>query len=92
MFDPKPNAPAEYRGPFSTIATKLPGVRFTELFPKIAAQSDLFSLVRSNVNHSGDHLIAGSLGLTGDTADADTHSPNFGSIMARQRPATDVGR
>src|SRR5437773_1968365 len=35
-FDPKPNAPAEYRGPFSTIATRTPGVRVSELLPRLA--------------------------------------------------------
>src|SRR3954467_3181773 len=33
MWDPKPDAPSEIRGPFSTIATKLPGVRFCEHLP-----------------------------------------------------------
>ena len=53
LFDPKPKAPAEYRGPFATIATRTPGVRFTELLPKLAARSDRYSLIRSNVNFSG---------------------------------------
>src|SRR5262249_9068811 len=35
-WDPKPNAPAEFRGPFSAIPTRLPGVRFCELFPETA--------------------------------------------------------
>src|SRR5437867_3687956 len=65
LFDPKPKAPAEYRGPFSTIATRIPGVRFSEILPKSAARSDRFSLIRSNVNFDGDHLIAGSIALTG---------------------------
>jgi hypothetical protein len=44
LFDPKPNAPAEYRGPFSTIATQTPGVRFTELLPRLAARSNKFAV------------------------------------------------
>ena len=40
LFDPKPKAPAEYRGPFATIATRTPGVRYTELLPRLAARSD----------------------------------------------------
>src|SRR5688500_16992814 len=32
-FDPKPDAPAEYRGPFGVIPTRTPGVHFTELVP-----------------------------------------------------------
>ncbi|HQU44015.1 MAG TPA: DUF1501 domain-containing protein, partial [Pirellulales bacterium] len=33
MFDPKPKAPNTHRGPFSPIATRTPGVQFTELLP-----------------------------------------------------------
>lgn len=51
-WDPKPDAPVEYRGPFQTIATKTPGLRFCELLPKQAAISDRFTVVRSLV-HSG---------------------------------------
>src|ERR1043166_8110344 len=49
-FDPKPDAPAEYRGPFQSIATRLPGVRVTELFPRIAALMDKLTILRS-VHH-----------------------------------------
>ena len=33
MWDPKPDAPREIRGPYGTIATRLPGVRFCEHLP-----------------------------------------------------------
>lgn len=51
-WDPKPDAPLEYRGPFSTIATKTPGLRFCELLPRQAAISDRVTILRSMV-HSG---------------------------------------
>jgi hypothetical protein len=86
-FDPKPNAPQEYRGPFAPIQTRTPGLYFSELLPRLAAQSHHFSVVRSHVNFSGDHLIAGSIGLTGADEGPAGHPPNFGSIVARQRPA-----
>src|SRR5438105_2331988 len=35
LFDPKPNAPAEFRGPFSSIPTRVPAVRFSELLPRL---------------------------------------------------------
>jgi hypothetical protein len=89
-FDPKPNAPAEVRGPFATIPTRSPGVRFTELFPKMASRSDRFALVRSNVNFDGDHLKAGSIGLTGLLEGKDAAVPNFGSVVARHRGARDL--
>ncbi|MCE9565149.1 MAG: DUF1501 domain-containing protein [Planctomycetes bacterium] len=89
-FDPKPNAAAEIRGPFGTIQTKTTGVRFTELFPKTAARSDRFALIRSMVNFDGDHLKAGSIGLTGMLEGKDAEVPNFGSIVARHRGAKDL--
>jgi hypothetical protein len=46
-WDPKPEAPAEYRGPFQPIRTKVPGVQVTELFPRLAAILDRVALVRS---------------------------------------------
>src|SRR5947207_13046764 len=46
-FDPKPDAPVEVRGPFRPIRTRVPGVHLSELFPKLAAMTDKFSLIRS---------------------------------------------
>src|SRR5439155_12589106 len=46
-FDPKPDAPAEIRGEFSTIPTRLPGIRFTEHVPRLARMLDRFALIRS---------------------------------------------
>lgn len=66
-WDPKPNAPLEYRGPFGTIPTRIPGVRFCELFPKIAALTDKISVIRSLNTTSSDHGVAGTLGLTGSS-------------------------
>jgi hypothetical protein len=89
-FDPKPGAPAEYRGPFAPIATRIPGVRFSELLPRLAARSDRFALVRSNKNFHGGHLEAGTCGLTGALEGADGVGPNFGSVVARHRGVRDL--
>jgi uncharacterized protein (DUF1501 family) len=67
-FDPKPNATLDYRGPFGTIPTRIAGVRFCELFPKIAAQTDKFAVIRTLTTQSNDHGIAGTIGLTGSGA------------------------
>src|SRR5262249_48119396 len=64
---------------------RLPGVRFTELLPRLAARSNRFSLIRSNVNFDGNHRPAGSIALTGSTNASQGHQPNFGSILARHR-------
>ena len=67
-FDPKPNATLDYRGPFGTIPTRVTGVRFCELFPKLAGLTGKLSLVRTLVTQSNDHGIAGTIGLTGSGA------------------------
>ncbi len=51
-YDPKPDAPAEVRGPFGSIPTNVPGVRISELLPLHAKLADRFNIVRSLV-HSG---------------------------------------
>ena len=87
-FDPKPNAPAEYRGPFGTIATRTPGVRFSELLPQTAVRSDRFSLVRTNVaiGTSSGHPRGGTVALTGfEEATEPVQPPAFGSIIAKGR-------
>src|SRR6185436_13278622 len=46
-YDPKPGAPAEYRGPFGAISTNVPGLRISELLPKHARVADKFAIIRS---------------------------------------------
>jgi hypothetical protein len=54
-WDPKPDRPLQNRGPFSTIATKLPGVRICEHLPKMAAMLDKFTLIRSVDARASNH-------------------------------------
>jgi hypothetical protein len=93
-WDPKPNAPLEYRGPFTPIATKTPGLRITELFPQLAEISDTFSIIRSLHTGSNDHGVAGTIGLTGSATGAlelgggarvGIPRPALGSAVARVR-------
>ncbi|MEC8474254.1 MAG: DUF1501 domain-containing protein, partial [Planctomycetota bacterium] len=90
MVDPKPDAPMEYRGPFGTIATKTPGMRFTELLPRMAARSDRYSVIRSMQTTNGGHPGAGTVGLTGYEENAGPIQPNFGSIIAKHHGQTDA--
>jgi len=50
-WDPKPEAPAEIRGPFRPIATNVPDIQISELFPRMARHADKYSLIRT-VHHS----------------------------------------
>src|SRR2546430_1234130 len=38
-FDPKPEAPSEYRGPYRAISTNADGIEVTELFPELARRA-----------------------------------------------------
>jgi uncharacterized protein (DUF1501 family) len=89
-FDPKPNAPAEYRGPFRAIPTRTPGVRLSELLPRVAARSHLYTLIRSHKNHHSGHTEAGTLALTGGQNFVGTVAPNFGAAVARARGGRDL--
>lgn len=47
LWDPKPDAPTDFRGEFSPIATSAPGIQLGEVLPKLAQQAKHFSLIRS---------------------------------------------
>ena len=64
-FDCKPDAPAEIRGELAPIATKVPGIQVSELFPKLAQQADKYCIVRSITHRDTAHTSAGYTMLTG---------------------------
>lgn len=64
-FDLKPDAPAEVRGEFRPIATKLPGLHVCEHLPRLAARADKYALVRSLAHRENNHLVATHHVLTG---------------------------
>lgn len=64
-WDPKPEAVAQYRGPFGAISTNVAGVQFGELLPEQAKLMDRLAVIRT-VNHgSGDHTKGNHWLLTG---------------------------
>jgi hypothetical protein len=80
-YDPKPDAPSEYRGPFHTIPTRLPGVHFTELLPRQAAIADKFVLVRSMAQTAGGHPAGSMQMLSGDMDTRDKPKPRLPDWM-----------
>ena len=64
-FDLKPGAPVEIRGSFQGIDTKIPGVRFSEHLPGLAARADQFAIVRSMTHGLPSHEHATHMMLTG---------------------------
>jgi hypothetical protein len=95
-FDMKPDAPAEYRGPFEPIATTVAGLQVCELLPGLARRAGRFALLRALHHESSDHGVAGTIGLTGSVAGAvglggleNTKAlrPSTGAIVGRLRQA-----
>jgi len=81
-YDPKPTASSDFRGPFGTIKTVVPGLDLGELLPRHAAIADRFSILRSMAHTGGGHP-AGSLQLlSGDPAAADKPKPEFPDLMS----------
>ncbi|MFI5457685.1 MAG: DUF1501 domain-containing protein [Isosphaerales bacterium] len=94
-FDPKPGAPAEIRGEFDTIATALPGIRFTKYLPRTAKLMKHIALVRSMTHTSSGHATGGYAMFTGQTypkteSDANfmgrQEAPHIGSALAKIAP------
>ena len=89
----------EVRGPLASIETRTPGLRFSELLPRLAATSQLFNIVHSHATSAPGHPDAGTVGLTGFAEQPKPVRPNFGSIVAKHRgsqgnmpPFVSVGR
>ncbi len=64
-FDPKPAAPKEIRGEFSTIATRIPGTHFSESVPRLASIADKLAIVRSIQHDQGNHGAGNHYMVTG---------------------------
>lgn len=96
MYDMKPDAPAEYRGIWRPIRTRVPGFEITELFPKQSKHTDKFSMVRSLHHDTGDHFAGGhrmlttkDMGVSG--ANTAQKFPGIGAIVNRQIGARVTG-
>jgi len=86
-FDPKPDAPPEVRGTLGTLQTTLPGVRFAEVMPQMAQQTDKIALVRTFAAGTDDHFQAQARALSGrmvNLQQIDTE-PNIGAVVSKLR-------
>jgi hypothetical protein len=100
-FDPKPDAPIDYRGPFGPIDTVVPGLRVCELLPGLARCADRYAIIRTMHHDSGDHDIAGTMGMIGSSTARDVPRnglaainairPSVGSLVGRLRPGPPGG-
>lgn len=95
-FDPKPEAPREIRGEFGEIATKVPGVAFSENMQRLAAISDKYSIVRSVCHNQNNHGAGNHYMMTGAPTRIPvscgafvSFHPSMGSAASALRGASD---
>ena len=81
-YDPKPDSGSEYRGPFGTIPTKVPGLQFTELLPRQANIADKFTVLRSMQQTAGGHPAGSMQLLSGDPDTRDKPKPRLPDWMS----------
>jgi len=89
-FDPKPDAPAEVRGPLDSIATKLPGVRLNECLPKTAALIDKLAIIRSMTSPLGEHNFGTHYLMTGYKPTPVLEYPTYGAVLAHVHPSSSI--
>jgi uncharacterized protein (DUF1501 family) len=91
-WDPKPNAPAEIRGPYKAIATNVDGIQITEIFPRMAKMADKYALVRS-VYHTAAavHDTGHQMMQTGRLFQGGIEYPHIGCVLSKLKgPKGDV--
>lgn len=84
-FDPKPDAPADVRGEFKPIDTTVPGLKISEVFPRLAKVMDRATLIRSVTSPEADHDRAAHHLLTGYRPSPAQVYPSYGSVVAKVR-------
>jgi hypothetical protein len=91
LVDLKPNAPAEIRGPFRRVATRVPGIDFCEHLPRLAQMADRLAVLRSVVGGPDDHAC--QMCLTGWSRQGTQPAgnwPTFGAVVSRMLGAADT--
>ena len=83
-FDPKPDAPAEVRGPFDPLETNVPGIRITDVFPRLARHADKYALLRAVHAPAALHIMGHQYFLCGMGSNTVAY-PNMAAVIARLR-------
>ena len=83
-WDPKPEAPIEFRGPFGVVKTKIPGVVFGENMQKCAQIVDKLTVIRTLTGRIPDHGQAFYHVMTGYTPTPALKHPSMGAIVSHE--------
>lgn len=87
-YDPKPAAPAEIRGPFGAIRTRVPGIDICEHLPRHAEVAHRFTLIRSCHHDEADHFAGHRRFLSGygrlkPGTGYESYHPQVGAVVNR---------
>lgn len=94
MYDLKPDAPAEVRGEFRPVPTRVPGVQIGEHLPRQAAVMDKLAILRSAFHTNAGHGMGSQWMQTGYQATIEVNDnlyPATGSVVARLKGANEPG-
>jgi hypothetical protein len=83
-FDPKPYAPAEYRGPFGAIDTAITGIQFGQFMPNIAKIADKITVIRSMSHGEAAHERGTQNMFTGYRPSPALEYPSIGSVISHE--------
>jgi len=83
-WDPKPEAPLEYRGPFGVAKTKIPGIVLNENFSKVAQVADKMTIIRSIAGKEADHGRASYTMFTGYRKSPAIEHPALGAVVSHE--------
>jgi hypothetical protein len=87
MWDPKPDAPVEYRGEFGVLRSNVPGVILSDMLPRCARIMNKWSVIRSLYHHDAGHSSGDQICFTGYNSGSNPDQnimPSCGSIVSRQ--------
>ena len=94
MFDMKPDAPEQIRGPHQPISSNAPGIQVNEHLPRVAKVMDKVTLIRSLYHTMKNHNSASYYALTGHAPPTDDQRlrdsldlfPAYGSVVDKLAP------
>ena len=85
-FDPKPNAGADYSGPYvKPIETNVSGIQICEKLPLLAKHADKYSIIRSMTHGINGHETASYMTQTGRQPGTGQVFPCAGAVVSRFR-------
>lgn len=86
MYDMKPQAPSEIRGPYFQSSTAIPGFHLSDQLPLLAQHTDKFSLIRSMHSFTSKHGEGDVHIMCGTPVDKNLQGPGIGAVLSQQQP------